>query len=339
LSLVLQDGDTVDLAAKILSPDAVNLFKIDCHFDSREEEIAWARWWGQQDVAFAGRVYGTRCSRRFREFWIIQEYFPSIGWEDVAVSGLKHFVAEPDRLRLLSEHAADIHAHSRQHIDQLMALFPCRTPEETLDILRSVLDDADFQALAGLGADQCRMLEGQCVAAEQRPHWVDTWELVCVTNDLSPDNFALRKEGDGEQMVTFDWGTAHLAPMELDIDLLLRRIHRMDEGTTSELLAHYLDAYADKVGHYIDEETFRARMPWARFLFHQRLIADHVRSLRWAPHQTRSRESIRFFIGLCSQMLQELSGGDARGEVLGLIEESTLKGVGSSESPTEKRRP
>jgi hypothetical protein len=313
LSLTLQEGEPVDLVAKILSPGAVNLFKIDCEFDSREEEVAWAQWWGQQDVPFVGRIYATRCNRESREFWTIQEYFPFIGGEDVSVSGLKNFVTEPRRLRLLFEHAADIHAHSRDHIAELKAVLPSRTPDENSDILRSVLDDSDFQALVGLGADQCRKLEMQCIAAEQRPPWVDAWDLVCVSNDLAPDNFGVRRVGDDEHIATFDWGTAHLAPMELDIDLLLRRIQEVDESTKSELLARYLDAYASKTGRHIDAEAFRTRMPWARFLFHQRLIADHVRSLRWVPYQTRSRESIRFFVELCSRMQKELPGNRLHG--------------------------
>jgi hypothetical protein len=306
LSLTLQDGDVLDLVVKILSPDAVNLFKIDCRFDARQQEIAWSRWWGRQNVPFVSRIYDTRCDPVAREFWILQEYFPTIGWDDVPVAGMKHFVTTRDRLLRLFGHAADIHAYSRNHIGELKTLLPASTPAETLDILSSVLDDADFQALVGLQTDECRMLEAQCLAVEQRPHWVDAGDLVCVSNDLAPDNFALRRTGDHDQIVTFDWGTAHLAPMELDIDLLLRRIQKVNEDVRSELLDGYLKRYVEKTGHSVDREAFRARMPWVRLLFHQRMIADHVRSLRWVPHQTRSKELMRLFIGLCDQMLTRL---------------------------------
>ena len=70
----------MDVVAKILSPCAVNVFKPDCRFGSRTREVRWAAWWGRQDVTWAPVVYDTRADVRSREFWIIQEYFPQIGW-------------------------------------------------------------------------------------------------------------------------------------------------------------------------------------------------------------------------------------------------------------------
>lgn len=180
-----------------------------------------------------------------------------------------------------------------------------RLPADTLTILRSVLDDSEFQTLVGLNTANCKMLEAECMVAEHRPSWVDEWDLVCVSNDLAPDNFGLRP-GEPNQLVTFDWSATCIAPMELDIDLLLRRLGRVDAGVRTELLGKYLSAYANVTGRKVDGDLFRARMPWARFLFHQRMIADHVRALRWVSHQTRSREFIRMFIGLCDKMLREL---------------------------------
>ena len=298
-------GGNVALVAKILSPDAVNLFKIDTEFDSRREEVQWAQWWGEQNVSFAGRVYDTRFRQESRDFWILQECFPSVGWDDIPMSGMKDFVAEAERLQLLFDHAAELHGYSQSHIVDLKSRLPPPVPDETLTILRSVLDDSEFQTLVGLNADKCKILETECIVAEQRPSWVDEWDIVCVSNDLAPDNFGLRP-GEPNQLVTFDWSAAHLGPMELDIDLLLRRIGRADAATRTDLLKRYSSSYADATGREVDGDLFRARMPWARFLFHHRMIADHVHALRWIPHQTRSREFIRMFIGLCGKMLEEL---------------------------------
>jgi hypothetical protein len=52
LTLRLARGDALDVVAKILSPDAVNLFKVDCCFSSRLAEVTWAEWWGKQGVGW-----------------------------------------------------------------------------------------------------------------------------------------------------------------------------------------------------------------------------------------------------------------------------------------------
>ena len=126
LSLTLDDGHTHDLVAKILSPDPVNLFKVDCRFSSRRAEVAWAEWWGKQNVTWVPVTYDTRANMRAREFWIIREHFPQVGWPGFDPGKAKrmgHFSADTGRLRALVRQIARLHAHSRLRIEELRSIF------------------------------------------------------------------------------------------------------------------------------------------------------------------------------------------------------------------------
>jgi hypothetical protein len=128
--------------------------------------------------------------------------------------------------------------------------------------------------------------------------------VVCVTADWAPDNLGVR----GKQLVSFDWGTTRLAPMEEDIDVLLGRLE-LGEQAKWEWVRHYLSIYAAETGRQIDDRVFRARLPWARFLVTLRYLVEHANCLRWVPYQTRSREFIHLFIRLCSRYLAGLPLG------------------------------
>ena len=47
LSVEMDTGDCMDIVAKILCPDSVNLFKLDRDFSFRVAEMTWARWWNE----------------------------------------------------------------------------------------------------------------------------------------------------------------------------------------------------------------------------------------------------------------------------------------------------
>jgi hypothetical protein len=315
LSLDLESGETLHLVAKILSPDAVNLFKCDCRFDSRLAEIAWAKWWGRQQAPYVARIYDTRANPQTREFWILQEYLPQVRWPDVpgepgaAGDGVKHLAAPTRRLNKLFETIARLHAHSRRRIHELLSLFAgsriqqgylC-TPRQLLEALDGLFADTAFLHSIGVTEEEHRSLDAYCTAIEQRPPWVDEWDVVCVTADWAPDNLGVRDD----EWVAFDWGTTRLAPMEEDLDVLLGRLE-LGEAAKQGLVRHYLSAYAIETGHEIDARTFTARLPWARFLVTLRYIVEHADSLRWVPYQTRSRELIHLFIRLCNGHLTDL---------------------------------
>ena len=309
LSLELGSGEPLDLVAKILSPDAVNLFKCDRRFDSRLAEIAWAAWWGRQNVPYAARLYDARADTQSREFWIVQEYLSQVGGSSVTDDPTKHFCAEAPRLRQLFETIARLHAHSRRRIDELLSLFGgpriqpghlC-TPTQLLEALNGLFADITFLSTIGVAEEERQLLDKYCAAIEQRPTWVDEWDVVCVTADWAPDNLSVR----GEELVTFDWGTTRLAPMEEDLFVLLGRLALGDEAK-HELVRHYLWVYAVKTGRQIDERAFAARLPWARFLVTLRYLVEHANNLRWVPYQTRSREFIHLFVRLCNRYLADL---------------------------------
>ena len=136
------------------------------------------------------------------------------------------------------------------------------------------------------------------------PQWVEQWDMACVTADWSPDNFGIRKDRNDE-LVIFDWGTTRIAPMEEDIEVLFMRMTDLDSDQKGELLAHYLDIYADKTGRRMAQGDFQARIPWARFFVTLRYVLVHIEALRWVPYQTRSRECVHLFIGLCKKQLEE----------------------------------
>jgi hypothetical protein len=141
---------------------------------------------------------------------------------------------------------------------------------------------------------------------------VDACDVVCVTADWGPDNFGVRDPGQGNELVTFDWGTTRLAPVEEDLDVLLMRLEDVEQETRQHLVQHYLQIYSEHTGRQIDAQAFLARLPWARFLVHLRYVAEHVNNLHWVGYQSRSEEMVHFFIGLCEK-LQEyvVAGGEA----------------------------
>ncbi len=51
LSMALDDGDHLDVVAKVLCPDSVNLFKLDRRFSGRVAEIAWPKLRGRSGGA------------------------------------------------------------------------------------------------------------------------------------------------------------------------------------------------------------------------------------------------------------------------------------------------
>ena len=309
LSLTLDGGDTLDLVAKILSPDPVNLFKIDIRFSSRLAEVAWADWWGKQNVMWVPVTYDTRADMRAREFWIIQEYFPRVGWPGFDAD---YFPADTGRLRKLMRQVALLHAHSKPRIEELRGILnACNgvsvdaCSSQTLQSwLKQAVADSSFLSGIGVSDEERASLDALGDALAHVPEWVEQWDVVCVTGDWKPDNFGVR-DGNDSELVTFDWGTTRLAPMEEDIDILLRRIKDVDSAQNEGLLAHYLDIYADKTGRRIESAEFRARIPWARLFAHLGYLLGHIEALRWVPYQTRSREFVHLFTGYCRSLLEE----------------------------------
>lgn len=302
-------GETLDLVVKILSPDAVNLFKCDRRFDSRLAEIAWAAWWGRQNVPFVARIYDTRASVQTREFWIVQECLPQVGGLEGGDDPAKRFAVSSPRLYQLFETVARLHAHSRKRMTELLAQFSgpdirpgyrC-TPTQLLEALNQLFADTAFLNTIDVTGREHDLLDASCTAIERRPAWVDEWDVVCVTADWAPDNLGIR----GKEWVTFDWGTTRLAPMEEDVAVLLGRLD-LDDGATQDVVRHYLHVYAAECGRSIDPWAFLARLPWARFLVSLRYVVEHANNLRWAPYQTRSRELIHLFIRLCDRYLNVL---------------------------------
>ena len=315
LTVKLDGGDTLHLVVKVLSPDPVNLFRIDCRFSSRLAEVAWAEWWGKQDVSWVPVIYDTRADIRAREFWIIREYFPQVGWpgfDATKSKGMGHFSADTGRLHKLMRQVALLHGHSRPRIEEIRGILPATEgvsvdacPSQTLQSwLRQAVNEASFLSEIGVTDDERASMETYCDALEAVPRWVEQWDVVCVTADWGPDNFGIR-DGNDSELVTFDWGTTRLAPMEEDIDVLFMRIKDMDSVQKQELLAHYLEIFANKTGRQIEPAEFRARIPWARFFVTLRYLLGHIEALRWVPHQTRSRELIHLFIGLCKRQMEE----------------------------------
>jgi hypothetical protein len=311
LTLELEQGEPLDVVAKILSPDAVNLFKCDCRFDSRLAEIAWARWWGEQGVPYVARVYDTRADVQARALWIVQEALAQPGWSDASGDPMKHFSGDERRLQRLFETVARLHGHSRTRIDELLSLFAgpriqpghLVTPTQLLKALDNLLADRAFLGEIGVAKQERRSLDMYGTAIAQRPAWVDEWDVVCVTADWAPDNLGVR----GQELVTFDWGTTRLAPMEEDIAVLLSRL-ALEDAAKREWVRHYLGVYAAETGRLIDADAFVARLPWARFAVTLRYVVEHANSLRWVPYQTRSRELIHLLIRLCDRYLAKLPG-------------------------------
>jgi hypothetical protein len=223
-----------------------------------------------------------------------------------------HFSTDTGRLQTLLRQVAVLHAHSRFRIEELRSIFPVTDgvsvdacPSKTLQSwLTQAVADVSFLSRIGVTDEERVSLDAFGEALGEVPPWVEQWDEVCVTADWSPDNFGIRN-GDDTKPVTFDWGTTRLAPMEEDIDVLFMRIQGSDAVQKGNLLAHYLDTYADTTGRRIEPDEFRARIPWSRFFVTLRYLLDHIEALRWVPYQTRSREFVHLFTGLCRKQMAE----------------------------------
>jgi len=131
---------------------------------------------------------------------------------------------------------------------------------------------------------------------------------VCVTADIAPDNVGVRRVGTVEEVVTFDWGTASLAPMEAEIYVLLWRLKDGAEAEKADLVRFYLDEYAARTGRTIAHDRFMARVVWAQFVQHLGRIAGCVKGLRWVPGVTGPRDYIHVCVELCERLLPQLPG-------------------------------
>ena len=267
VQLDLSNGETLDLAAKILSPDPVNLFKIDCRYDSRIAEMRWTEWWGSRGKPWAPTIYGTRLDPKRREFWILREFYPQIGWADVPETEWGHFSLDAGRLRIMVETVAEMHAESAQAIEELRRLFPepgirqggecCLVDLKTA--LNGVIADEFLFRVVGLGEQERDRLKAyrQCLA--ERPDWLEDWRIVCVSADLKPGNLAFRAN-DGRHPVLFDFGAARLAPMEQELALLLNRLDA-DDALTETVLTWHLDRFRACTGARIVAADARRRLP------------------------------------------------------------------------------
>jgi hypothetical protein len=320
LSLTLDDGDTLDLVAKILSPDPVNLFKLDVRFSARLAEVAWAEWWGKQDVPWVPVTYDAHADVPAREFWIFQEYFPQVGWPGFDASKPKipapYVSDDTDRLRTLMRQVALLHAYSRSRIDELRGIpsasngiSPDACSSRTLQsMLEQAVADSSFLSEIGVTDEERASLDALADALAHVPEWVEQWDVVCVTGDWKQDNFGIR-DGNESELVIFDWGAARLAPMEDDINVLLRRVEDADTAHKDGLLAYYLDVYAEKTGRRIESTEFQARLPWSYLFAHLGYLLGHIEALRWVPHQSRSRDFVHLFTGLCKRLMGKLLEG------------------------------
>ncbi len=307
----LSNGDATNLAVKILSPDPVNLYKIDCRFDSRIAEIRWTDWWGKRGKPWVPRVYDTNFNLMRREFWILREYFPQIGWPNVPETEMGHFNLDNDCLRLMVETVAEMHAESALRIEELRQLFPepgnrqggeCRLDDLVTALDGIIADDALFHMI-GIGElerDKVKVYR-DCVA--QRPGWLEDWRIVCVNADLKPGNFAFRLNKP-DQPVLFDFGASRLSPIEEELTLLLNRLDA-DDAQTDVVLTWYLDHYNEYTGDRIFLADLKRRLPWAMPLMFLRSLVEHADALRWVPWQDRSKGFIRFFIHKVGELLDQ----------------------------------
>jgi len=265
LAIELADGHSVDLVLKVLSPDSVNIFKIDRRFDARSWETALMRWWGEQSIPQLPVVYDTRADHLTREYWILHEYFPCVGWTR---SGQTVDRASQERLM---GHVAVLHAHSRSRLEELRALqtgdalahgSSC-PPSMLVHEMNEVLADTGFIAnTVALSSDELSILSDCMTLIDDRPSWVDEWDYVCINRDFSLSNTAVRGTGQDSQLVSFDWCAAHIGPIEQDFEVLLGRDLKGGKSEQDRLIRRYLAVYAELTGHRMDSDVFRARIPW-----------------------------------------------------------------------------
>jgi hypothetical protein len=303
LALELKGEQDLDIVLKILAPDIINPFKGDPDFESRVLEIRWAEWWGRQPVSWVPVTYDTRCHLRSREFWIIQEYFPQIGWHGLPegrADGEGRFRPDPAQWRLLFRQMALLHAHSARNIDELLRLFPEPWDHRMLpDRIEEMLSDPDRLALLKATAEERSTLEACRHGVRQRPPWADDWPPVCVTRDWKAANFGVRDPGNGEELVIFDWGAAVLEPLESDIEVL-PRFYDIDDSTIAEYLPHYVQTYAEQTGRELTVDTVMRRLPWMR------LFKTLACIVSWDLKQPGSHDFVKMLIGLCQRTLNKL---------------------------------
>ena len=309
LTIELADGWSVDVVLKVLSPDSVNIFKIDEKFRARKWEIALMRWWGEQGIPQIPIIYDTRAEHTAREYWILHEYFPHIGWAKKGKSG------DIAAMECLMEHVACLHAYSRKRIEELRALLSgddtvpgeLYTPPALLNALDAVLADANFLTkTVGLSDNELKVISNCMNLISDRPTWVDEWDFVCVNRDFSAINTAVKDTPDGPQLVSFDWGAAHIGPIEHDFDVLLGRDLKVDKPTQDVLVRLYLESYGSLTGHKIDFEIFMARIPWARLTLMLGYTMEHLNTLKWMPWQSRSVYFIHLFLDLAERIAAEI---------------------------------
>ncbi len=309
IRLDLHEGESIDLVAKILSPDPVNLYKIDCRFDSRISEVRWSEWWGQRDRAWLPRVYDTHLDIDRREFWIVREHLPQIGWPDVTVSNWGHFKLTGPRLLRLIETLAEVHADSAKAIDELLGLLPgdgirygaaCRL-DDLVRGLDEFIDDERLLKVIGIGDAERDQVKQYRDAVAERPRWLDEWTTVLTTHDVKPDNFGFR-DGDRNQPVFLDFGAARLAPIEEELTLMLGRLDA-DDVLRDHILRSYLDHLAQIGGPRIEMIDLMRRLPWAEPALLLRSLIEQANALRWVPHQDRSKGYIRHFIRVVGNRL------------------------------------
>jgi hypothetical protein len=306
IALKLADGRTMDLVAKVQCPDSVNIFKIDRRFSLRLWETAVMRWWGEQDIPHVPVVYDTCAESSSREYWVLQEYFPTIGWSSKDI--------ETEDMLGLFEHVAYLHAYSRDKIQEIYGLCPeddmafnsLFAFDHLLDVLASATTNDALLSAAGLTGEDLAVLADCREVIASRPAWVDDWDIVCVNRDFSRSNTAIRDVEGKKQFVSFDWSASHLGPCEEDMDVLLNHYAPAHKAIHETLVQKYLQVYCDLTGRSIEYDRFVARIRWARLLVTLRLTVEHLLSLEWMPWQSRSACLIRTFVRIAKRLAVEL---------------------------------
>ena len=218
-------------------------------------------------------------------------------------------------MKRLVEHVASLHAYSRGRIEELRALQHEKDiapgvlcpPSVLVRAIDAALSDTQFLSQVVHLSDDERSVLADCRSLiEGRPRWVDESEVVCLNRDFSVSNTAFRDTPQGGQLVSFDWGAAHIGPIEEDVEVLLGRDFRTDRATQEMIVRHYLSAYHELVGRSSDYDVLMARIRWARLMVTLRYTFEHMNSLHWMRWQSRSLHFIHFFIGLAKSNAVEI---------------------------------
>lgn len=230
----------------------------------------------------------------------MQEFLPEIGGEKSL---------DEDMGKALLSHAADLHAYSSVRIEELKDLFPGAwqsLPNVVAEVTRAV-EDSSFLTFIGISEQERKQILECCKALERRPTWVEEWERVCVTLDIAPDNVGIRRSDGQEQLVTFDWSAATLAPMEAELDVIMMRLQFDAPELKEKLIRYYLEAYAARTGRLLSQEVFQLRLPWIKFALHLERIAGCLETLRWVPHVIGPRNYIHLCVEICTELLDQLA--------------------------------